>query len=63
MIKTDSVSVSIYEADGKIKVFAQFGIQGLSIGKDDSGRMNENKRKELQKALEDALAGWQLGNV
>lgn len=62
MIKTEEVSVSIYKFGTKLKVIAQFGLDGLSIDEGSTGKMEESKRQALQKALEDALSKWEFSN-
>lgn len=63
MIKTEGVSVSIYKFGSKLKIIAQFGLDGLSIDGGSTGQIEESKRQALQKALEDALSKWEFGDV
>lgn len=63
MIKPDSISVSLYMIDGKIKIFAQFGLPGMSIEQDSSGKMDDDKKKAFTKAMEEAISNWEIVNV
>jgi hypothetical protein len=63
MIKANDVSVCVYELSGKVRIVAQFGLNGFSIEKDESGRIIDEKRDALQKALEDALSKWEFASV
>jgi hypothetical protein len=62
MIKTDNISIDLFEFNGNLKVIAQFGLN-IPIEKDSSGRMSTEKKRFLQKALEEALSKWEFDNV
>lgn len=62
-MKPDGVSASLYVLEGKVKVIMQFGLEGLSVEKDEQGRMKEDQKQALLKAMEDAISNWDLGLV
>jgi hypothetical protein len=61
-MRPDDVSISVYDLNGKIKVIAQFGLD-VSVQKDAHGRLKDSQKEALQKAMEEALSLWELGNV
>jgi hypothetical protein len=61
-MRPDDVSISVYDLNGKIKVIAQFGLD-VSVQKDAQGRLKDSQKEALQKAMEEALSLWELGNV
>ena len=61
MITTDKVSVDVFEINGVLKVISQFDLAGISIKKDEQGRINNETKIELEKALKKALLEWSFG--
>lgn len=60
MAKIKSAQTNIYMIDGKIKACIMIGIDDIELGKAEFKYIDDDKRKELEKAMNDALDKWEF---